>query len=470
MSEGKYDEEKKGGEPAFDWLPEGTSPLADGEYDAIVLGTGLKECILSGLLAVNGRKVLQLDRNNYYGGDAASLNLTNLYEKFRNDKPMEGLGSNRDYNIDLIPKFIMACGKLVKMLLHTKVTRYLEFKNVDGSYFYKSGKIHKVPVTADEAIRTSLMGMFEKRRFRNMVVFIHNYDENNPKTHQGLDLHRIPMRAVYEHFGVDTNTQMLSGHALALKTDDTYIGRPAIDTVRAIQLYAHSLERYGKSPYLYPLYGLGGLPESFSRLCAVHGGTFMLNRGVDDLLCDETGKVWGIKSGDEVARAKMIIGDPTYFPENKLKKTGQVIRSIFILNHPVAGTNNSESCQIIIPAANANRKSDIYVCVVSHAHNVAANGAYIAILSTTVETSNPVAELQVAVDLLGPYIDRFDSVSDYYEPINNPAEDQCYITSSYDATSHFETTSEDVLRLYQQITGEELDLSINADTTEPDDY
>lgn len=29
----------------------------DQEYDAIVLGTGLKECILSGLLSVSGKKV-----------------------------------------------------------------------------------------------------------------------------------------------------------------------------------------------------------------------------------------------------------------------------------------------------------------------------------------------------------------------------------------------------------------------------
>ena len=31
------------------------------EYDVIVLGTGLKECILSGLLSVKGKKVLHLD-------------------------------------------------------------------------------------------------------------------------------------------------------------------------------------------------------------------------------------------------------------------------------------------------------------------------------------------------------------------------------------------------------------------------
>lgn len=32
-------------------------PLADGNYDVIVLGTGLKECILGGLMAVEGKKV-----------------------------------------------------------------------------------------------------------------------------------------------------------------------------------------------------------------------------------------------------------------------------------------------------------------------------------------------------------------------------------------------------------------------------
>ena len=109
----------------------------DEEYDVIVCGTGLKECILSGLLSVNGKKVLHLDRNNYYGGDCASLNITNLWSKFKGEgvKPPEELGPNRDWNVDLIPKFIMANGLLVKMLLHTGVTRYLEWKSVDGRSF-----------------------------------------------------------------------------------------------------------------------------------------------------------------------------------------------------------------------------------------------------------------------------------------------------------------------------------------------
>ena len=33
----------------------------------------MKECILSGLLSVNGKKVLHMDRNKYYGGASASI-------------------------------------------------------------------------------------------------------------------------------------------------------------------------------------------------------------------------------------------------------------------------------------------------------------------------------------------------------------------------------------------------------------
>ena len=86
-------------------------------YDVIVCGTGLKECILSGLLSVHGKKVLHVDRNNYYGGDCASLNLTQLWGKFRpGEQPpnKDVFGQNRDWNVDLIPKFVMSCGSLVK--------------------------------------------------------------------------------------------------------------------------------------------------------------------------------------------------------------------------------------------------------------------------------------------------------------------------------------------------------------------
>lgn len=46
-------------------------------------------------------------------------------------------------------------GQLVKMLLYTEVTRYLDFKVVEGSFVYKGGKIYKVPSTETEALASS---------------------------------------------------------------------------------------------------------------------------------------------------------------------------------------------------------------------------------------------------------------------------------------------------------------------------
>ncbi len=146
----------------------------DEEYDCIVLGTGLTECVLSGMLSVSGKKVLHMDRNKYYGGESASLTpLEELYTKFGLPAPDDSFGRGRDWNVDLIPKFIMANGQLVKLLIHTGVTRYLEFKSVEGSYVMgKSGKISKVPANEREALSSDLMGLFEKRRFRNFLIFV----------------------------------------------------------------------------------------------------------------------------------------------------------------------------------------------------------------------------------------------------------------------------------------------------------
>jgi Rab GDP dissociation inhibitor len=71
------------------------------------------------------------------------------------------------------------------MLVHTDVIRYLEFKVVAGSYVFRDGRISKVPSTEMEAVRSPLMGLFEKRRARNFFLYIQNWKEEDPATHQG---------------------------------------------------------------------------------------------------------------------------------------------------------------------------------------------------------------------------------------------------------------------------------------------
>ena len=141
--------------------------------------------------------------------------------------------------------------------------------------------------------------------------------------------------------------------------DFSYLSQPALETIRRIKLYCESLLRYGKSPYLYPLYGLGEIPQGFARLSAIYGGTYMLDKPVDDLIYGEDGKVTGVKSGEEIAKCKFVVCDPSYVPKSVVK-CGQIVRAICILNHPIPNTKDSLSCQIIIPQNQVNRKSGNY--------------------------------------------------------------------------------------------------------------
>lgn len=428
----------------------------DETYDAIVVGTGLTECILSGLLSVDGLRVLHLDKNGYYGGASASLNLNQLFEKYKGGaKPPESLGHSRDYNVDIVPKFIMASGGLVSLLIHTDVKRYLEFRSIAGSFVFRGGKIHKVPVTDADALKSPLMSFFEKRRCAKFLQYVCEYEDDKPATHGGFDLTKMTMGELYSKFSLESDTIDFIGHAVALYREDSYIKQPALETVHKIRMYFESLARYSKSPYIYPLYGLGELPQGFARLSAIHGGTYMLNAPINRFVFDDSGACIGVESSEEghpIAKCKFVVGDPSYFPD-RVKKVGSVVRLICILSHPVDGTDGAESCQIIVPQNQVKRKSDIYICVMSSNNMVCPKGKWIAIVASTVETDDPVAELAPAVKLLGKIDEQFVSITDINEPGDDGKTSKIFISKSLDATTHFETTVDDVLDMYERITG-----------------
>lgn len=422
-------------------------------YDVVFLGTGLKECVLGGICSSNKLKVLHMDRNDYYGGEATSMTLDQLYKSEAFGDPPSSMGRVRDWNVDLIPKFLMADGKLVKLLIFSGVTHYLEFKSADGSYVYKGGKVYKVPATDKEALASSLMGIFEKRRFKSFLQYIETYDDDDVKTHNGVT-GSTTMSELYKKFSLDTNTQAFIGHAMAMYRTDDYLNESCISTIHKIKLYIKSLLRYGKSPYLYPLYGLGELPQGFARRCAVYGGTFMLNKQIEKI--EHREDYIYITSEGETVRTKRVVGDPSYFPD-RVKKVGQVVRVICILNHPIPNTNDASSCQIIIPQSQVNRNHDIYVFCVSSTHKTCATGKYLALVSTVVETSDPEKEVRIGLDLLGPIEQKFVKVSDLFEPNDDGKADQTFITRSYDATTHFETTCDDIIDVYKRIFDKEFD-------------
>lgn len=60
---------------------------------------------------------------------------------------------------------------------------------------------------------------------------------------------------------------------------------------------------------------------------------------------------------------------------------------------------------------------------------MAPKGKYIAIVSTEAETDNPQVELKPGMDLLGTIDETFFDIYDRFEPVNNPLDDSCFISS-----------------------------------------
>ncbi|KAF3922794.1 hypothetical protein AA313_de0206841 [Arthrobotrys entomopaga] len=464
-------------------------PVKDLEkgFDVLVMGTGLTETILSGVMSVEGKRVLHIDSNDYYGGDGASLKMSQVYKRFRGEdaKAPPGLDKDRDWNIDLIPKFLMANGELARILRTLKqVQDNVQFDQIAGSYVFRgsgsgffssigvagSSGIIKVPSTALEAATSSLVGLLEKGRLKSFLEHVAGYDDAKGPMYQGSDLDKEPMKNIYQKFNLEPATRDFVGHAMALYSDDKYLDQPARATFNKIRLYAASVALYGKSPYLYPLYGLGELPSAFTRLSAVHGGTYMLNTKVLDFEYND-GKVSGVKIKfenpkqdgefiDLVVKTPLVLAAPSYVSEGKKKeKTGQqVIRAICVLKHPVKSAG--ESSQIIIPQSQVNRKNDIYIAVLSAGHKVCPTGYWLAIVSTIAEqTSNHHEELKPAFDLLEPIEEKFmEAPSVLWKPSDDSG-DNVFVSKSLDATSHLETCTDDVKDLYQRMVGKEFDIA-----------
>ena len=166
--------------------------LGFGTYDILICGTGLTECVLAGLLATEAkRRVLMIDRNPFYGASSASLDLNKLFQKFEGRLPnraeiagfTKGTNDTHAFNCDLTPKFIMSDGCLARILQRTAATRYLDLYQVDGSFAAKSDgrKLHKVPATASEAVQSSLVGFFQKRRLRAVLKLAMEYESYGNK-------------------------------------------------------------------------------------------------------------------------------------------------------------------------------------------------------------------------------------------------------------------------------------------------
>jgi len=246
----------------------------EGRYDAVVLGTGLKESLVAGVLATRGKRVLQLDRNAAYGGTAASLDLNELFARMSEtgEAPNEGkLGAAEDYRIDVVPKVLMANGQELQLVVQSGAWKNMDFKRLQNSLIYRRSEVgkpdvHRVLATVEDVLKTRMLTAMQKAAMTRLFRWIETYKEDDPATwsvglvplmkSKKLDVRKMSAAAFLRQWEVTPEMLQILVRGMALHEGPMKQLKklPATWLLHKLKKYKDAYKTFPHmtSPYVYP--------------------------------------------------------------------------------------------------------------------------------------------------------------------------------------------------------------------------
>ena len=152
-----------------------------------------------------------------------------------------------------------------------------------------------------------------------------------------------------------------------------------------MQKFLLSLGRFGNSPFLWPMYGSGELPQAFCRLCAVFGGVYYLDRPVDAFVINSSNQIIAIISKGQRIDCKYLVANSKLCPEQLKgeKKDVTVSRKICILSESVMPSEGGEQLSFVSLAPDVtNIDNFVFAEEASYAGAVCPKGIFCLHLTT----------------------------------------------------------------------------------------
>ena len=469
----------------------GASGFPSTSYDVIVLGSGLKESLLAGLLAQHGKRVLQLGGSDDPGGGGASMDLQQLSDALEGPGAAalseQKLGKLDEYSVERAPKVFMATGNQVQVFVKSGAWRYMNppgFKRVQRSLLYRTradgtADVHRVLANSEDIVKTRMLAPLEKARMLQFYLWVEKYDEADPRTHvtgplskRSLDLYKMSAAKflAFWELPAEAVPMLTRGMALlALPSAKRLKRMPAIELVRRLKRYRDAYRTFPHmtSPYVYPVGGFGAsLNPAMGRVLEAHGGCCLLDKPIDELRLGDGGEACGVVSGGVELSAGCVVAAPEHAPRH-VAPSYHIVRLYAVLAHAPNLCKDSTSCQLLLPAAQcAGRQSDVYLVSLGPTHGVAPKGKWVVVASARVEGDADGDALAIAkrelaevLPLLKPTRRLLAEVTPYYEPSTEgeaPPPEGLHVLTSTDETSYFDSVEEDIEAVFKAITGERL--------------
>ncbi|XP_056394213.1 rab proteins geranylgeranyltransferase component A 1 isoform X2 [Hyla sarda] len=279
----------------------------------------------------------------------------------------------RRFNIDLVSKFLYSRGLLIDLLIKSNVSRYTEFKNVTRILTYHGGKIEQVPCSRADVFSSKQLSMIEKRTLMKFLTFCANY-EQHPEEYQDQEdctfsefLQSKRLSASLQHF-------VLCSIAMVSKSAKT------IEGLTATQHFLRCLGRYGNTPFLFHMYGLGEIPQCFCRMSAVFGGIYCLHHSLRRLLLDtRTSECTAVidSRGKRISCRHVVIED-SYLPKISCTQVCYrwISRAILITDSSILSSDSDQEISVLTVPPDDDHETTVHLTELCSATNTCMKHTY----------------------------------------------------------------------------------------------
>ncbi|KEF61549.1 uncharacterized protein A1O9_03116 [Exophiala aquamarina CBS 119918] len=344
--------------------------LGDEIWDVVIAGTSIPQSLLALSLSRSGKKILHVDRHDYYGGDDAGLSLQDVerwvqeLDNGRNSlfkcatvstpAPQSDhgkLASSRSYTLSLNPQIVYAQSAILPALVSSRIHTQLEFLAVGSWWIHRAGTLHKIPSTREDVFNDESLPMKDKRGLMKFLRYILQ-EEEDQTADTSVDSHFTLQTALAAKFKLSESLQAPL-QALALSPLPASLTRFDTALIR-IRRHMRSMGYFGPG-FGAVIAKYGGNSEISQVACragAVGGSVYLLGHELRSLTtakgitaantnenADQTPLIECVLSGGTQIRAKIVVGSADDLPQAEDKVSAgdcaSTWRSINIVADPL---------------------------------------------------------------------------------------------------------------------------------------
>lgn len=257
----------------------------------------------------------------------------------------------RKFNLDISPKLLFSRGELVELLISSNVAKYAEYKCLTRVLTYEDNKLVQVPCSRSDVFSTKHISVIDKRMLMKLMNFMLECDLD---AEENVELKSQPFGEFLKKRKLSENICHYVINAIAMVPANA----STEEGLRAAKKFLRSLGRFGNTPFLWPMYGSGEIPQCFCRLCAVFGGIYFLRRCAESIIINADKLCCGIISEGQRFNCKVLLLDSSYAPSEYIPediKDNKISRAILITKDSVIPTTKEQLSLLRIPPTKSHK-------------------------------------------------------------------------------------------------------------------